>query len=460
LNAWIVLAGVAAVTLSAQAQAGGEPTWPQKFEIRQGENRGFAFVVTQPGPVSVNITSQGAPITVTLSGPTAEPFTQTGSGTINISHSETAAEVQRSAIWLVIISSGSGAPSKGKAPPVVASGMITVTHPRGDMRVAEAEVQRKLSAHRPVATTAAVSTHVVSPMQAAYAQQLAMNQAHEKQALMGQIHQHPPVSPMAAKPMAKTAPKTTAPGVRTSGNSGSNSGSGSTTSSAPAAAPVITSLSVSHGQPGDPILINGSGFGATQGQSKVHLIVGPGKDVTTGQVDFWSDNQIMTYVPFKDSLQKFSGEMYFQGANGKSNLVQFEYDPLMQFVVLDLKLQNLVQAAGGFASIKGPNSCRFTDTGPWEPGTCVDHSVSPNTAFNWTNNDDEFFQNLRMKNGWTTAEVDFRGEPGAGGGAYLAEERTGSNSPYAKVHWWLNPFGEAWYTLTITISGPSGLPYQ
>ena len=84
----ILFAGVAAIALamprSAQAQAGGEPTWPQKFEIRQGENRGFAFVVTQPGPVSVNITSQGSPITVTLSGPTAEPFTQTGSGTINI----------------------------------------------------------------------------------------------------------------------------------------------------------------------------------------------------------------------------------------------------------------------------------------------------------------------------------------------------------------------------------------
>ncbi len=89
-------------------------------------------------------------------------------------------------------------------PPVVASGMITVTHPHGDMRVAEAEVQRKLGAHRPVATTAAVSAHVVSPKQAAYTQELAMNQAHEKQALMGQIHQHPPVSPMAAKPMAKT----------------------------------------------------------------------------------------------------------------------------------------------------------------------------------------------------------------------------------------------------------------
>ena len=280
------------------------------------------------------------------------------------------------------------------------------------MRVAEAEVQRKLGAHRTVATTAAVSTHVVSPMQAAYTQQLSAKQASEKQALMGQIHQHPPAAPMAGKPMAKsTMGKPNAPQTRTSGNSGSNSSSGSTTSSTPAAAPVITSLSVSHGQPGDPILINGSGFGAAQGQSKVHLIVGPGHDVTTGQVDFWSDNQIMTYVPFKDSLQKFSGEMYFQGANGKSNLVQFEYDPLMQFVVLDLKQQNLVQPAGGFASIKGPNSCRFTDTGPWEPGTCVDHSVSPNTAFNWTNNDDEFYQNLRMINGWTTAEVDFRGEP-------------------------------------------------
>ena len=54
------------------------PTWPQKFDIQGPESDSFGFAVTQPGPIVVDVQSQGAPVAVTLQGAAPQPISQQG----------------------------------------------------------------------------------------------------------------------------------------------------------------------------------------------------------------------------------------------------------------------------------------------------------------------------------------------------------------------------------------------
>jgi hypothetical protein len=452
-----LLIGAAAMAApsTSHAQAGGEPVWPQSFQIPQGETRGFAFVVTQPGPITVSIRAQGAPVAATLSGPVAGSLQQAGSGAFTISHTATAAEVQKGSLWIVTLAASSGPPALKVVPQIVAQGAITIQHPAGDATVARAELQRKVVAVRPMATPVVA---LVSAKQTAYLSQIAAQQAAKKQTLLAQITARAPVA--AVRP---AAPKLTAPSVRTAGGSDGGQPSGGSSTSAPPP-PHIASLNVSRGQPGDPVLITGSGFGNVKGQ--VHFMVGSGppvKDDTASQVDYWSDTQILAHVPPESGIQGYNGQAYVKNANGSSQLVLFQFVPQLQFVSIDLNIESTITDGGGQHSVSTPGNCRLLGiNGPVDPGTCVDHSVTadPGSAFTWHSNDDQFFPYLKLLGGWTTESVELRTDSGPGGGAYLADKREGTSSPFARVHWWVNPMGEMKYSLAITIKGPAGVPYR
>ena len=67
----------------ASAQANAQmPTFPQKFEVQGPESDTFGFVVTQPGPVVVDVQAQGAPLVVTLQSPGGQPITQPATGNV------------------------------------------------------------------------------------------------------------------------------------------------------------------------------------------------------------------------------------------------------------------------------------------------------------------------------------------------------------------------------------------
>lgn len=82
---------------------------------------------------------------------------------------------------------------------------------------------------------------------------------------------------------------------------------------APLASPVIASLSISSGQPADPVLITGSAFSATPGE--VHFIVANGRDVTA-PVSSWTDTQVFAAVPDVSGIPGFNGLVYISRANG------------------------------------------------------------------------------------------------------------------------------------------------
>ncbi|HXY26345.1 MAG TPA: hypothetical protein VEI73_16955 [Candidatus Acidoferrum sp.] len=132
-------------TSSARAQAPQE-SWPQKFQILQGDHATFGFALTQPGPISVAVQSQGAPITIALRGPLTQNVSQTGTGILHLSYMATQADVQRSALWLVYIAGGSNAPLPLPArPQVLASGIISVQHPPADLKIVQAQLNQLMA---------------------------------------------------------------------------------------------------------------------------------------------------------------------------------------------------------------------------------------------------------------------------------------------------------------------------
>jgi hypothetical protein len=78
--------------------------------------------------------------------------------------------------------------------------------------------------------------------------------------------------------------------------------------------------------------------------------------------------------------------------------------------------------------------------------------------------DDQFYLSTRLTNGWTVSSAYLIGFDGAAvytygnANAYISEFRQGTDSPYVKVHWWMDAFSSVDYDLRVVISGPKGVP--
>src|SRR5450432_212178 len=94
---------VSAVSLSSNAAPPQLPTWPQKFDIGGPETATFGFIVTQPGPVAIDIQTNGAPVVATLQGAVPRAAEQGGSGTLHLVYQVTPQNLQVSALWTVHI---------------------------------------------------------------------------------------------------------------------------------------------------------------------------------------------------------------------------------------------------------------------------------------------------------------------------------------------------------------------
>lgn len=91
-------------------------------------------------------------------------------------------------------------------------------------------------------------------------------------------------------------------------------------------APAIASISVPQGQPGDPVLINGSAF--SNGGGEVHFIVNSGKDLVA-PVQVWTDTQIFATVPDIAGILAYNGVVYVVRGSDKvkTNLVPWRFIP-------------------------------------------------------------------------------------------------------------------------------------
>lgn len=256
------------------------------------------------------------------------------------------------------------------------------------------------------------------------------------------LHQVPPDSGASTPPQGGGAPM----------------GSGTTTPPQPPgpAAPVITFLSVTQGQPGDPVMISGSNFGS--GAGEIHFVIANGRDVKAPAGAIWSDNQIFTSVPDATGLLAFNGQVYIKRAADQktSNLAVFRFEPTLE----------VRHARGTMDRILAS---------PYDPHSPADviRRESYDPFFGYKGND-LLFVNARLKNGWVVEDAIvncfrqlYQVLNYCKGGAYPWETKTGTNWPYVSVRWWMDPVlahasdsnvATVWYGFSVQIRGPKGVP--
>jgi hypothetical protein len=219
------------------------------------------------------------------------------------------------------------------------------------------------------------------------------------------------------------------------------------TAVAPPAPPTITSLSVSEGQPGDTVIVTGTGFGDS---IEVHYIVRPDMDIPGGMMKV-TPTTITSSVPVVEGTRDFSGAVYVTFGHGRSNFVPFHFLPSLEFKTLE----------GGSYSYWPLFSALF----PWPFGIKGDNE--------YTTAKDESGKVVgpTLRNGWVVDSIAFKYEiqdaqhpgsqpSGSSGAAYVSDSRIGTDSLYVKIHYWADPVVALDYSYSVTIKGPVGLWYR
>ena len=415
----------------------------------------YGFAVTQPGPIVLDVKSQGAPLDVVLQGPIAQPLEQQGAGALRISYVVTPQDVQRGVFWHIMLRLTPAAAQAGAG----SAGNVGVQHPPANAQIVQQAAQA-LMAQRHIPTAqerAQAASSARAQRDALFSARVAAGEQElvQRRSVIYQNLQ-PTIDAMRLQKAATAQPTAMPPAAP-----GQPAAGVSTRSLSPerflrptAPTPVIASLSAAEGVPGDGLIITGSGFGATDGE--VHFVIGadPSLDKTTTP-GVWVNNQIFAVVPDPSvpdpsvGAATYSGVVYVVVGGVKSNLVPFRFDPIIDHRVIRVPADYIL---GNFA-----NASVF---------------VPPYDAIGrWNNNyisgaagDDQFYRHTLLQNGWTveSSPIAYTYQNQSGGGITMVLGRVGTNSPYTDVFSWVDT---AWvnlglfdYAIEIPIRGPRGLP--
>jgi hypothetical protein len=486
------------------------PTWPQKWQLNNREPAGFGFGVTRPGPVTVDIQSQGAPVVVELYGPAPQAVQrQTGSGVIRLAYQVTPADVQRSALWHVRI-----ALAQSGGPPAQAAGTISVQHPPADANVMRAQMQASMAQRRAIdpQTAAAMKAKMDASFQAVMAK-FQQEEAARRAAVAAEGKSRPLIA--GAAPSGQIMPR----GVEDASAAAKDQGAiseGDVSSRAllpprelsprakmfsPLPPPYIIGFSQYQALPGDRISIQGTGFldSAPGGQVLVILKSAAGDVPYGAPVQTWSDTQIDINVPPNISgIANVTNAdvVVVRGQDQRRSDPRNDYGgyfrvaPAMELRALPLPPpvgESIVYAPPVEATplnlpVYDPSGVNVGQAGElsnWPPGWGV-YWYAPDTPavatrmadlFGFKGND-TFFKNKRLINNWKVSSVEAIhlvswcvGMSIVGTGpnlanAYVAESRVGTNSPYLNVRVWMQPLCGLTYTIRISIVGPKGVPYE
>ncbi len=474
------------------------PTFPQKFDVQGPESDSFGFAVTQPGQILVEVQSQGAPVIVTLQGPAPQPISQQGAGQVRLTYNVTPQDVQKTVLWGVQIRLAQPVPPQlgGRAggsvmvqsPPVNQAAVQQAVHalttqqkqptPQEQQQAVEqaaAQIEqsfqlRKTQFDRQQLDRRAALHAQIQP-QLDQLQSRMGGQVRPRglegtegssgepgtppegeigtRALRGDLLPSTIQKPMDLQraPAIVQSPQT-ATSQQAIGTAGSGPGPQSVMPN-----PAIASLSVGQGQPGDPLMINGSAFGASGGE--VHFILGPNKDIVYQGQTWWYDNQILVNVPDATGLRAYNGFVYLirNSDNAKTQLVPFHFDPTQEYRSIIYTQDKKIGNPGQDYKIVGGS----TNLGH--------HQISHEDAnpFWGFKGNDEFFTNARLSNDWVLDDVYLTPTFFKRGGAYIQEKKTGTNWPYFNVRFWIDGcFGDtasySKYIYLVSIKGPKGIP--
>lgn len=414
----------------ALAQANAQlPVFPQKFDVQGPESDSFGFAVTQPGPVVVDVQAQGTPVIVTLQSLGGPHFVQQGSGHLRLTYAVNQQDVQRSVLWTVQIRLAQGQGGH-------AGGTVFVQHPLVDQNQALAAARAKASAS-PLSNPAQFQAQVDRDLQARLSrrdQERRVRQAQELAELQRAVGEIGTRAIDRGSQILLDKPPTR-PSV--------------VPAPVPSVPPVIASLSRSQGAPGDSLLINGSGFLTAGGE--VHFKIGPAADVVASGAP-WLDTQIVVTVPDATGLLPYDGMLYVVRGGTTSNVVPFRFIPAEEHRVIHTTTDQLI-AGPFYLPVTGPVSGLRSN---FLPEGWIGHSTSGFWGFK---GNDQLFLNARLKNGWQVEQAYINAPQTSGGaGAYVVENRIGTDSPYLNVRWWIDAFADVHYSYAVEIRGPKGVP--
>lgn len=421
-----------------------------QFDLTRNQQQAYPFAVDGPGRINARVVWQGDPLTVTLIAPNnAEVAHQTAAGQVQLSYDATAADVARGNGWRLALHS---ATQGGIQQVIVAKGTVSIEHPAGDVTKLQAQAAPRLAqdktAIRSWSVQAGQRVAAVQKDQLLRLTQL-QQQAQERRqaALLKQVLalRAKVTNTRALQPVRGVAANVRAPVQSPTSPSGP--------------APVITSLSSVDAQPGDPILISGSGFGQSPAGTTVHAILAPGRDVQLAAPDYQSDTQIQTTLPkgISGIADNPHATMYVQTANGKSPLVMFHFIPATQIISLGLNRQEVVIDQSAVDADDG-----WDDT----PDATFNMVFHHGGALWGGTGDDYWYRGVQLKNGWTVVSIDPAPQINPNADAYLSESHLGTADLSFTVHWWTSGgsycchAGWVGYRPTIMIQGPAGIPFS
>jgi len=438
------------------------PTWPQPFDIEDRQPASFGIVVTQPGPLIVDVQWQGPPLEATLRGPSPQPIVQRGQGTVRLTYHVTPSDVQRGVLWIVQVALVPNANGR-------ATGQVTVQHPSVNEAQAEAAVRMRFEQEK--------QQNQLSPAQI-QAHSQAILQARKK-VIDRQYQEYIKGTALRADTILK---QKGFQGQIQSRGGGLPPGlkEGLSPRMNVSLPPHIDSLSVTQGPSGTILVINGSGFTSDLGH--VHMTVSPTRELeakvnTSNSLPIWTDTFISVTVPELTGVAPFTANFFVSlgvdrySYQVRSNSVPFNFVPRQQVRVVSLVTgdHRLAGSPTHYAGLGGG-----TTTGSVTGNNIYHTRLDVLVPFWFTNifigtkGNDWFFENTTLKNGWKFDCVEllpydphcsnFVAGTGPGAGAYVVAG-LGSASPKFAVRWWLDAFIPGMtYTYAMTISGPEGTP--
>lgn len=224
--------------------------------------------------------------------------------------------------------------------------------------------------------------------------------------------------------------------------------------------PYVANVDRAGGEPGEPVLLTGSGF---KPDAQVHFVTGSGRD-QVGRIERVNETQIMAYIPDYEGLAApFNGQIYVRCSTGTSDGRPFTFRPQMVTQLLDLK--QFPYSTDQWGLLVPGDSLIGTSGRAWiltAPGTDRLEIGGEHHADGFTGHrgDDLLYQTSQLKNGWVVESIldEIRGDKSR---AHRIEgSGIGTPSLYVKVHWWADVFNGAEYDLSWYIRGPKGVPYR
>jgi hypothetical protein len=237
-----------------------------------------------------------------------------------------------------------------------------------------------------------------------------------------------------------------------------------------AARPLITSTSEAGGDPGTPVMIQGTNFGNTRGE--VRFIVANGRDLPA-PIAFWSATQVMAEVPDVSGVREFAGQMYVKRADGaQSDLRPFAFRPAMERRHIGPigRAERRVNAPDeGFIEDAVVHPYALLWKG-WGSSHVPNGGYVSRLSFLFGGSgSDQYFLNGRLANGWRVESCTI-GSRDAGtttprvtrGQATATIKRcpVGSDVLRTDVDWWIDFASGINYSLRLNIIGPKGVPHQ